>query len=127
MREFIFSFLGAVAGSLTVYFIHKIFAVNKRINDNFNKDELSKSIDDVDEEYVNNKVNSILSHIEYYTDILSILTPSYKLNVIEIKMIYYMDWLTTNELALEKLSVSQRDELKRKIEIFMEDLHSKQE
>ena len=115
MKEFIFSFLGAILGSLTMYFMHKAFVINKELNLKSNRDEVLAAMDEIDKGYAEDKVESIKGAIAHYKTIL----PHKDINskrYIKASLTYYCDWLNRNRSGIKYISESVRNELKAEIE-----------
>lgn len=64
MNTFISSFIGAMVGALTWYFMIKVFHRNNEINMS-NKEEILKELDAIDRQYAQEKMNDVLEKIEF--------------------------------------------------------------
>lgn len=64
METFISSFIGAMVGALTWYFMIKVFRRNNEINLS-NKEEILKELDAIDRKYAQDKMDEVLERIEF--------------------------------------------------------------
>ena len=124
MKDFIFSLLGAVSGSLLMYIIYRAFIINKEINSKSNKDEVLAAMDKMDKEYAEEKIEDIKSAIVHFKSILLYKDINSR-RYIKTSLMYYRDWLTLNRAGINHISEDKRNELKAEIEELL-NLYSKE-